>query len=57
MAKVGEIHELTLDTLAYGGKALGKLNGMAVFVPYGVPKDRIRPKPLPTLASWRVVLP
>src|SRR4030042_5012163 len=36
-------HELTLTTLTYGGDALGRLeDGRAVFVPYGLPGERVR---------------
>ena len=37
------LHELTLTTLAYGGDALGRLDdGRAVFVPFGLPGERVR---------------
>ena len=35
------LHELRLDSLAFGGDAVGRLNGKVVFVPFGVPGDRI----------------
>lgn len=39
----GEIHELTLSTLTYGGEALGHLDdGRAVFVPFALPGERVR---------------
>ena len=38
-----EIHEVTLTTLTYGGEALGRLsNSRAVFVPFGLPNERVR---------------
>ena len=44
-----ELFELTLNTLAYGGDALGRLDdpltgtpGRAVFVPFGLPGERVR---------------
>jgi 23S rRNA (uracil1939-C5)-methyltransferase len=44
-----ELYELTLTTLAYGGDALGRLDdplkktgGRAVFVPFGLPGERVR---------------
>src|SRR5688572_16033372 len=36
-------HEITLTTFTYGGDALGRLNdGRAVFVPFGLPGERVR---------------
>jgi 23S rRNA (uracil1939-C5)-methyltransferase len=44
-----ELYELTLTTLTYGGDALGRLEdpltgpaGRAVFVPFGLPGERVR---------------
>jgi 23S rRNA (uracil1939-C5)-methyltransferase len=38
-----DLQEVTFDTLAYGGEALGRLaDGRAVFVPYGLPGERAR---------------
>src|SRR6187455_2771923 len=35
--------ELTLITLTYGGEAMGRLDdGRAVFVPFGLPGERVR---------------
>jgi 23S rRNA (uracil1939-C5)-methyltransferase len=37
------VHEVTLNTLAYGGEALGRLvDGRAVFVPFALPGERVR---------------
>jgi 23S rRNA (uracil1939-C5)-methyltransferase len=36
-------HEVTLTTLTYGGEAMGRLpDGRAVFVPFGLPDERVR---------------
>jgi 23S rRNA (uracil1939-C5)-methyltransferase len=36
-------HEITLTTLTYGGDAMGRLpDGRAVFVPFGLPNERVR---------------
>jgi len=36
-------HEVTLTTLTYGGEAMGRLSdGRAVFVPSGLPNERVR---------------
>jgi len=36
-------HEVTLTTLTYGGEAMGRLSdGRAVFVPFGLPNERVR---------------
>jgi 23S rRNA (uracil1939-C5)-methyltransferase len=38
-----DLHEVTLTTLTYGGDALGRLeDGRAVFVPFGLPGERVR---------------
>jgi 23S rRNA (uracil1939-C5)-methyltransferase len=37
------IYEITLTTLTYGGDAMGRLaDGRAVFVPFGLPGERVR---------------
>jgi 23S rRNA (uracil1939-C5)-methyltransferase len=37
------IYELTLDAMAYGGSAIGRLeDGRAVFVPFGIPGEKVR---------------
>lgn len=40
--KRGELVELTLDSAAYEGVAVGRVEGFVVFVRHGVPGDRIR---------------
>jgi 23S rRNA (uracil1939-C5)-methyltransferase len=37
------LYELTLTTLTYGGEAMGRLDdGRAIFVPFGLPGERVR---------------
>ena len=38
----GELLELTVDSLAYGGAGVARLNGYVVFVADGIPGDRVR---------------
>ena len=38
---VGNSYRLTLDSLAVGGEAVGRINDMVVFIPYGVPGDEV----------------
>ncbi len=40
--KKGEIIEVDISTLAFGGKGLGKLDGKAVFVDLAVPGDKVK---------------
>ena len=40
----GDIIEVKLDNLAYGGERVGHYNGMAVFVDKGVPSEKVRVK-------------
>ena len=49
MTEDSKTYELTLTTLTYGGEAMGRLNdpltgmgGRAVFVPFGLPGERVR---------------
>ncbi len=39
---LGEIHELTIEKLIYGGEGLGRVNHRTVFVPYAAPGDHLR---------------
>lgn len=39
---VGEIHEVTIEKLVYGGEGLGRIEQQAVFVPLAAPGDRLR---------------
>ena len=41
MYKKGELIELTISDLAFGGKGLAKVDGLVVFVEHAVPLDRI----------------
>lgn len=40
--KKGQIIDLTIDRLAYGGEGLGKFEGKVTFVPNVIPGDRIK---------------
>lgn len=41
MLKVGEQIEINLEKIVFGGESLGYYNSLAVFVPMGVPGDRV----------------
>ncbi len=41
MLKVGEQIEINLEKIVFGGESLGYYNSFAVFVPMGVPGDRV----------------
>ena len=38
----GEIHEITIEKLIYGGDGLGRVQQQTVFVPFAAPGDRLR---------------
>ena len=40
----GEIIEIAIENMAYGGRGIGRLDGFVVFVKGGVPGDRIKAK-------------
>jgi 23S rRNA (uracil1939-C5)-methyltransferase len=40
----GEIVEIAIENMAYGGRGIGRLDGFVVFVKGGVPGDRIKAK-------------
>src|SRR5829696_6915474 len=40
--KMGQELELTVDSLAYGGNGVARLNGFVVFVRRGLPGDTVR---------------
>jgi 23S rRNA (uracil1939-C5)-methyltransferase len=42
--RIGEELELQIDSLAYGGNGVGRLNGFVVFVRGALPGDRVRAK-------------
>jgi 23S rRNA (uracil1939-C5)-methyltransferase len=47
------LHELTLTTLTYGGEAMGRLpDNRAVFVPFGLPGERVRVRLTDTKRSF-----
>jgi 23S rRNA (uracil1939-C5)-methyltransferase len=39
---LGEIHEVTIEKLVYGGEGLGRVEQQAVFVPFAAPGDHLR---------------
>ncbi|HLU99795.1 MAG TPA: 23S rRNA (uracil(1939)-C(5))-methyltransferase RlmD [Acidobacteriota bacterium] len=42
MLKKGDLIQLTLDTAAFEGVAVGRVDDFVVFVPHGVPGDRVQ---------------
>ena len=44
--RTGEELEVTVDSLAYGGNGVGRVNGFVVFVRGGLPGDRVRARVL-----------
>jgi 23S rRNA (uracil1939-C5)-methyltransferase len=40
--KVGDVIEVQTERLAYGGDAVARHNGLAIFIPYAAPDERIR---------------
>lgn len=42
MLKVGEIIEISIEKIVFGGESLGFYNSFAVFVPMGVPGDKLK---------------
>jgi 23S rRNA (uracil1939-C5)-methyltransferase len=40
--KVGDVIEVTTERLAYGGDAIARHNGLAVFIPFAAPAERLR---------------
>ncbi|MBM3335815.1 TRAM domain-containing protein, partial [Candidatus Sumerlaeota bacterium] len=41
MVEKGECVEIAIESLAYGGKAVGRHNGLVVFVEGAAPGDRV----------------
>ena len=39
---LGDIYEITIEKIVYGGDGLGRVNGQAVFVPFAAPGDQLR---------------
>ncbi len=48
----GDVIELAIDDLAFGGEAVGRTNGYVVFVRGGVPGDRLRVRVTETRARY-----
>src|SRR5882672_6692833 len=40
--EAGDVVEVTTDRLAYGGEAVARYQGLAIFVPFGAPGERLR---------------
>ncbi|MEA3470501.1 MAG: 23S rRNA (uracil(1939)-C(5))-methyltransferase RlmD [Thermodesulfobacteriota bacterium] len=41
MVKIGDVATLKLDTVAFGGNAVGRINNVVVFVPFAVDGDEV----------------
>ena len=39
---IGDIHDLTIEKIVYGGDGLGRVDGQTVFVPFAAPGDQLR---------------
>ncbi len=39
---IGDIHDITIEKIVYGGDGLGRVDGQAVFVPFAAPGDQLR---------------
>jgi 23S rRNA (uracil1939-C5)-methyltransferase len=48
----GDVIELVIDDLAFGGEAVGRVDGYVVFVRGGVPGDRLRVRVIETRARF-----
>ncbi|HXG94591.1 MAG TPA: class I SAM-dependent RNA methyltransferase [Blastocatellia bacterium] len=42
MLKIGDVIEVTAERMAYGGEAVARHEGLAVFIPFAAPGDRLR---------------
>ena len=51
--KKGEDVELTIDSAAFKGKGIGKIDGLAIFVPNTAPGDRVRARIIKKKKSYR----
>lgn len=51
--KKGEDVELTIDSAAYKGKGIGKVDGLAVFVPNTAPGDRVKARIIKKKKNYR----
>ncbi|MDZ7680416.1 MAG: TRAM domain-containing protein [Fodinibius sp.] len=50
--KKGSEIELNIDSAAFEGKGIGKLNGLAVFVPNTAPGDRVKARIVKKKSSY-----
>jgi 23S rRNA (uracil1939-C5)-methyltransferase len=48
----GDVIELTIDDLAFGGEGVGRVDGYVVFVREGLPGDRLRVRVMETRARY-----
>jgi 23S rRNA (uracil1939-C5)-methyltransferase len=51
--KKGDDVELTIDSAAYKGKGIGKIDGLAIFVPNTAPGDRVKARIIKKKKSYR----
>ncbi len=47
-----QIFELSLDAIAHGGEAIGRLGGRVIFVPYAIPGERVRVEIIEEKERW-----
>jgi 23S rRNA (uracil1939-C5)-methyltransferase len=40
--RLGDVYEVLIEKLVYGGEGLARLNGQTVFIPFAAPGDRLR---------------
>ena len=40
--KKNDVIEVSVDTLSYGGRGIGRYNGIVVFIPHSVPGDVVK---------------
>ena len=51
--KKGDDVELTIDSAAYKGKGIGKIDGLAIFIPNTAPGDRVKARIIKKKKSYR----
>jgi len=49
----GEILELQIDKVVYGGDGLGRVNGQTIFVPFSAPGDHLRVRVVESRRSYK----
>ncbi|MGE5602486.1 MAG: class I SAM-dependent RNA methyltransferase [Nitrososphaerales archaeon] len=49
---MGQTIEFTLDAIAHGGESIGRHAGKTVFVPYGIPGERVRVELVEEKERW-----